>query len=93
MSPEGGTRAEKITECVVGRQCREEGRSNFDRLHVSIVMCITVNAIAIHYSPPRSVISFHVAARACPYLLRVFYALPKVQEMHSKNAKLSRATT
>jgi hypothetical protein len=36
---------------------------------------------------------FYVDARACRYLLRVFYALPAVQEMRSKNAKLSRATT
>ena len=86
-------KTEKITECAVGRQRREEGRSNFDRLYVSIVMCITVNEIANHYSPPRSVISFHVDARACRYLLRVFYALPTVQVTRSKNAKLSRATT
>jgi hypothetical protein len=27
MSLEGQMKAEKVTECVVGRQCREEGQS------------------------------------------------------------------
>jgi len=34
-----------------------------------------------------------VSTRACRCVLRVFYALPTVQETRSKNAQLSRATT
>ena len=71
---------------------KESGR--LDRLYVSIViMCIIANAIAIHFSPPRSVIRFPRLHTCVPCLLRVFYSLPTVQETRSKNAQLSRATT
>ena len=36
---------------------------------------------------------FHVYTRACRCLLRVLYALLTAQEVRSKNAQLSRATT
>jgi hypothetical protein len=60
---------------------KDSGR--LDRLYVNIViMCIIANAIAIHYSPPRSVIRFprlHTVPLSSPRFLCITHSARDAQ--------------